>query len=234
MSVLFTRRGEPPAFTKLASDFAVGESIFLTFNGFPTEFVVVHQGNPDSSMYDASCDGTWLLMKDCYIQQLWDNSTINDYKTSHVHNYLNDELFRMFDNKTQAAIKQVKIPYISDVEQERVSTGTSGLSTKVFLPSVYEVGITSKGSSYAPLIDGSVLSYFYNSDDTPAKRVADYDGEASPWWLRTSYIGTTSYSLTISNKGNLGSYIVTSKFGIRPMLVLPLDTKFDPDTNALI
>ena len=234
MSVFFTRRGEPPTLAKVASDFAVGESVLLTLNGTPTEFFVVHQGNPNPSMYDASCDGTWLLMKDCYIQQLWDNSTLNDYENSHVHDYLNNEFFAMFDAKTKAAIKQVKIPYISDVEQETVSTGTSGLPTKIFLPSVYEVGITSKGSSYAPLIDGAVLAYFYNSDEVSSKRVARYDGVASHWWLRTPYVNTTSYSLTVSDKGNLGSYVVTTKFGIRPALILPSDAEFDSDTNSLI
>lgn len=234
MSVFFTRRGEPPKFNKVASDFAVGDSIFLNFNGKPTEFLIVHQGNPDSTMYDESCNGVWLLLKDCYIQQLWDNSTINKYEKSHVHKYLNNDFLAMFDAKTQGVIKQVKIPYISDIGQKIVSTGASGLSTKIFLPSVYEVGITSKGSSYAPLIDGKTLSYFYESDDTPAKRVAYYNGESSYWWLRTSYISTTSYSLTVSNKGNLGSYVVTTSFGIRPMLIVPSDTKFDPETNTII
>jgi hypothetical protein len=233
MSVLFTRRGKPPIFNKLASDFAVGESIFLTFNGVPTEFLVVQQGNPNSSMYDESCNGTWLLLKDCYIQQLWDNATLNDYKNSHVHGYLNDEFFAMFDDKTQAAIKQVKIPYVSNVETERVSKGASGLSTKVFLLSFYEVGLTTKISSYTPLVDGSALSYF-SDPNTAAKRVANYNGKAVSWWLRSPFNGSTIQSLNVSNVGTGATGYVVDSYGIRPAFIIPSDTKFDPDTNVLI
>lgn len=234
MSVLFTRRGNPPTLDKLASDYAVGESVFLTFNNTPTEFLVVQQGNPNSSMYDASCDGTWLLLKDCYIQQLWDNSTLNDYKNSHVHGYLNDEFFTMFDDKAQAAIKQVKIPYVRSVETESVSKGANGLSTKIFLLSVYEVGVTSKISSYTPLVDGSVLSYFSDPNSARAKRVAYYNKTASTWWLRSPYNGSTVQSLGISNVGDGAAYYVVDKYGIRPTLILSPDTKFDPDTNIIL
>ena len=43
---------------------AVGSVVKLKFNGAMREFLVVHQGKP-SSLYDESCNGTWLLMKDC-------------------------------------------------------------------------------------------------------------------------------------------------------------------------
>ena len=44
---------------------AVGSTVKLKVNGTAREFLVVHQGKP-SSLYDESCNGTWLLMKDCY------------------------------------------------------------------------------------------------------------------------------------------------------------------------
>jgi hypothetical protein len=234
MSVFFTRRGEPPKFNKLASDLEIGESVFLTFNNTPTEFIVIHQGNPNSSMYDESCNGTWLLLKDCYIQQLWDNSTINDYRNSHVHGYLNDEFLDKFDVNTQLIIKQVKIPYVRNVENSAVSKGTNGLSTKVFLLSIYEVGVTSKISSYTPLVDGSVLSYFSDPNNAVARRIAYYNGKATPWWLRSPYNGSTIQSLNISNDGYGATGYVTDSYGIRPTLIIPLDAKFDPDTNSII
>ena len=49
--------------TKLANK-EVGSIVKLNVNGAVTEFLVVHQGLP-SDIYDASCNGTWLLMKDC-------------------------------------------------------------------------------------------------------------------------------------------------------------------------
>ena len=49
----------------LLSTKAVGSTVKLKVDGSLKEFIVVHQGKP-SSMYDESCNGTWLLMKDCY------------------------------------------------------------------------------------------------------------------------------------------------------------------------
>ena len=40
----------------------VGDIVQLRENLVPVDYIVVHQGLP-SSMYDASCNGTWLLRK---------------------------------------------------------------------------------------------------------------------------------------------------------------------------
>ncbi len=40
---------------------AIGSKVKLNFGGSPRDFIVVHQGKP-SSLYDDSCNGTWLLM----------------------------------------------------------------------------------------------------------------------------------------------------------------------------
>ena len=109
MSVLFTRRGAPPSLGKKASDYAVGESVYLIENGAKVEYLVVHQGLPDA-MYDVSCNGTWLLRKDVYIKREV-NSGVNNYSSStSVHNYLNNDFINLFDTTTRSIIKQVKIP----------------------------------------------------------------------------------------------------------------------------
>ena len=46
---------------------AVGSIVKIKINGVLTDFIIVHQGLP-GAMYDSSCDGTWVLMKDCYTQ----------------------------------------------------------------------------------------------------------------------------------------------------------------------
>ena len=42
---------------------AVGSIVKLNVGGVAKNFIVVHQGRP-SSLYDTSCDGTWLLMEE--------------------------------------------------------------------------------------------------------------------------------------------------------------------------
>ena len=56
---------------------AVGSIVKLKVDGTLRDFIVVHQGKP-SSLYDASCDGTWLLLKDCLEQKRWHSANTND------------------------------------------------------------------------------------------------------------------------------------------------------------
>ena len=47
---------------KLLGQVAVGSIVKLNENGSPTNYIVVNQGIPGNSpLYDASCNGTWLL-----------------------------------------------------------------------------------------------------------------------------------------------------------------------------
>ena len=51
----------------LAQDIAVGSTVKLMEGGTAVEYLVVNQGIPENSnLYDASCDGTWLLRKDIH------------------------------------------------------------------------------------------------------------------------------------------------------------------------
>lgn len=45
---------------------AVGSTVKIKVNGTVKDFIIVHQGIPDAGIYDASCNGTWLMMKDIY------------------------------------------------------------------------------------------------------------------------------------------------------------------------
>lgn len=63
---------------------AVGSIVKLKVNGAAKEFIVVHQGKP-SSLYDDSCNGTWLLMKDIYENRVWQSGNINKYESSDIH-----------------------------------------------------------------------------------------------------------------------------------------------------
>lgn len=94
----------------LLSTKAVGSTVKLKVNGTAKEFIVVHQGKP-SSLYDNSCDGTWLLMKDIYENRQWHNSNVNNLENSTIHSYLNGTFLNLFESNIRDAIKQVKLPY---------------------------------------------------------------------------------------------------------------------------
>ena len=200
---------------------AVGSIVKLKVDGTLRDFIVVHQGKP-SSLYDASCDGTWLLLKDCLEQKRWHSANTNDYKNSEIHSYLNNTWLNKLDANIRAQVKQVKLPYVNGTANSAVASGANGLSCKIFLLSGYEVGFTQSVNSYFP-IDGVRLAYFQDGDGTAARniRIANYNGSATYWWLRSSYTGNTVSAWGVNTNGSYDSYYCTLTYGIRPALVLP-------------
>lgn len=206
----------------LLSTKAVGSTIKLNVNGAAKEFIVVHQGKP-SSLYDDSCNGTWLLMKDIYENRVWQSGNINKYESSDIHAYLNNTFLNLFDSNIKDAIKQVKIPYRKNGGYGGTNqSGANGLSCKVFLLSGYEIGFTTSDNSYFP-VDGAKLSYFEAGTGSSAvnQRIADLNGSAANWWLRSQYTSGTSYVWYVGSYGGYYNINASYSFGIRPALILP-------------
>ena len=206
----------------LLSTKAVGSTVKLKVDGALKEFLVVHQGKP-SSIYDDSCNGTWLLMKDCYVSRAWHSSNVNKYESSDINTYLNNTFLKLLDSNIQDAIKQVKIPYRQNGGSGGTDrNGANGLSTKIFLLSGYEVGFTTSDNSYFP-VDGAKLSYFEAGTGSSAlnKRIAYLNGAATLWWLRSPLTNSTSGVWRVYSGGDYLSGSASSSHGIRPALVLP-------------
>lgn len=207
------------AYVTLSSK-AIGSTIKLKVNGSAKDFIVVHQGKP-SSVYDDSCNGTWLLMKDIYENRQWHSSNTNDYANSTIHSYLNSTFLNLFESNIKNAIKQVKLPYRKGSgTSTTVTSGSNGLSAKIFLLSATE---TSFSFSSMPSGEGAELAYFKgcadNSSDT--KRVAYLNGSATSWWLRSPYCFSFSYALVVRSNGDWNDYYCSVSYGIRPALILP-------------
>lgn len=211
---------------------AVGSTVKLKVNGTAREFLVVHQGRP-STLYDSSCDGTWLLMKDIYENRQWHSSNSNSYKASTIHTYLNGTFLNLFEADIREAIKQVKIPYVNGTANSAVASGANGLSCKIFLLSGYEVGWTQSDNQYFP-VDGAKLSYFTSGTSSAAnnKRIANYNGSATGWWLRSPDTDDSSYAWNVSSNGGCLSSYCSGSYGIRPALVLPSNLLVSDDGSV--
>ena len=217
--------------TKLGS-MSVGSTVKLKLGGTARDFLVVHQGLP-SSMYDSSCNGTWLLLKDIYTTRTWDGSN-NDYKNSDIHSYLNGTFLNLFDNDIKNAIKQVKIPYQNGTGSGgSVASGANGLSCKIFLLSGYEVGFSTSDSSYFPR-DGAKLSYFSSGTSSSAnnKRIANYNGNATDWWLRSPNTSRASNVWSVYSDGDCLHWSYNLAFGVRPALVLDSSLSVSDDGSV--
>ena len=75
--------GYDVSFKTPISGFPVGTSVYLyEGGGTAVEYIIVQQGNPDTSTYDSSCNGTWIMRKEVLVgecpfyDETWD---INQY-----------------------------------------------------------------------------------------------------------------------------------------------------------
>lgn len=214
---------------RMIGSVGVGQSVYCNVNNVKKEFIIVHQGKP-SSLYDDSCDGTWLLMKDIYGNYTW-NPTLtrrNIYSESGIHGYLNGTLLNLVDIKD--VIKQVKIPY--ETGGGDIASGANGLSTKIFLLAGYEVGFG--GISHVPQ-DGAKLSYFDSGTGTYAnnKRIATLDGSAFVWWLRSPHTSEYYNAWDVDQYGMDRNDPTKDSMGVRAAFIIPSDTYIDENNDIL-
>ncbi len=212
---------------------AVGSIVKLKENGALVDYIVVHQGKP-SSLYDASCDGTWLLRKDILETRQWHSSNVNDYANSTIKAYLNSTFLARFDANIQAQIKQVKIPYRpGSGTSQTVNSGANGLSCKIFLLSDREVGYTQSNVNSYIANDGAKLDYFKDGNGT-SEKIAKLNGSAAFWWLRSPHTSSAASAWGVNSSGYANNGGCASTYGVRPALILPssLLTSDDGSVNT--
>ena len=226
-------RAMPVAAGTQISTLEAGTLVKINENGAPVEYLIVNQGLP-SSMYDASCDGCWVLRKDIAENRKWDSSN-NDYKNSDIQAYLNGDWTSRYEAGILSQIKQVKIPYQNGTGSGgSVASGANGLSCKIFLLGGYELGWTTRNNQYFP-VDGAKLSYFRSGTGSAAnnKRIANYNGSATNWWLRSPYTHYTGYVWSVFSGGDCNYWGYDGACGVRPALILPSTALVDSDLNVL-
>lgn len=216
-----------------AGDLEVEQEVLLNENGAPANYLVVHQGLP-SDLYDASCEGTWLLRKDIAENRVWDSGNSNVLESSDIQSYLNETWLNRYDTDIRNAIKQVKIPYRQNGGSSGTDrNGSNGLSCKIFLLSGKEVGWDSSDNQYFPN-DGAKLAYFLDGTGSSAnsKRVANLNGSAANWWLRSPDTYNTSFVWGVLSDGGCSSWYANYSQGVRPALILPYDFTFQESEVA--
>lgn len=226
MAVIVSKQIVVPVREKKASDYAVGEIVKLRFNGSPVPYIVVNQGVPEkSSLYDTSCDGTWVLPVEIVEKRRFHGSPVF-YASSEINAYLNGDFLRKFGTAEQNAIKKVKIPHIN-TSGGVLTSGANGLLVSCFLLGNMEVGCVEEPASYI-YKDGACLSYFagINSKSANLKRVANFAGAPTMWFLRAPHLANY-YAMTVLENGAVADRATTMELGIRPAHILRSDALFD-------
>lgn len=210
------------------SELAVGTSVFMNLGGVSYEWLIIYKGNPNTSIYDSSCNGIWLLLKNIYTKMRWSayGKHGNGYCDSEIPTYLNGTFLNLFDTNIKNLIKSVKIPYTYGSNSSGASTGANGLSAKVFLLSAREMG--ERNANFFE-DEGADLGYFTSN----TLRIAYYDDTVTDYWTRTPLKTNTEwvhYVLTTGRVNTTNS--VHSARGIRPTIILPSNALVDGNMNV--
>ena len=212
-------------------DVAVDTIVKLNESGSPVNYIVVQQGKPSSGNYDDSCNGTWVRRKDIHSNRQWHTSNVNDYANSSNHQWLNNEssgFLSLLDPDIRAAIKTVKIPYRpGSGTSTTVKSGANGLSCKVFLLSMKEVGLT---PSYSPT-EGATLEYFSGGGNS--RRVANLNGSPARWWSRSPYCDHYGSAYSVEADGAADHWSCSSSYGCCPAFILDSELLVSDDGTVL-
>ncbi len=213
---------------QILSAVPVGTVVKLKEGGSLVNFIVVHQGLP-SEIYDASCNGTWVLRQDILENIQWadhkeDNFT--DYSGSYLPSRV-DSIVSTLDAGVQKLIRSVKVPLYNGYY---LSTGGNGLSCRGIILSRTEYGILENGGT----VDGAKLDCFnsYTADSDNHCRIANLNGEPAPYWTRTVTSGKTSIR-TITEDGKLGGSFYFESYGLRYAMVLEPQYSVSDDGTVL-
>ena len=203
---------------QLLGQVAVGSIVKINENGSPTNYIVVNQGIPGNSpLYDASCNGTWLLRQDIYGDATWSLVSNNDYSESNVGRYLNNNFPLRFDANIQEKIIQAKIPYCVWNGSPIVNSGSNGFQVKCFLLSYTEIGFS--GAPFAAA-EGSALEYFNGAGN--GHRIAYYNGNTKEYWTRSPYTSPSFSNVwCVLTDGSSVSLSSTYNSGGRPAVIFP-------------
>lgn len=196
-------------------------------------FVIVHHGNPNSSIYDSSCDGTWILSQNCIAQMPYDSQNKSSVYVSSLMKWLDTDFYNSL--KIKEFVKPVTLPfYIGKTYiKPDLYTGEDGYSARVFLLSAVEAGFyntkysSSDSSIYAG--DGAKLDWFERTVNEEPHRAVTYNGNPVEWWMRTPRSGDNTYTQCVKPKTN-GAYgrgYTKESHGVRPAMILPKDMYVD-------
>ena len=217
------------------NELSVGDIVKVKESGTDVDYIIVQQGNPDATMYDASCDGTWLLRKDVYGEQVWKaDRPYNSYELSDVNTWLQNSFSKIVN--VDSIVKTVKIPYQEGYGDPKVSTtssskyGADGLSCKYFLLAVIEVGFTTAN----PFPNGAKLDYFDQTNGASTRRIAYYNGSAHGWYLRSVAGGSNNVCNNVYTDGSGTGFTVYNSGGVRPAFIIPSNTLIDSSGNIVL
>lgn len=228
----------------------IGTRIVFPVDGVATNYIVVHQGKPDSSDYDDTADGTWIMSeKTFYTTANHSNGFRWNVASMAYVAYGTSALCAELDAKPSAdggysvdAANAIKTYYPEDV-LSRIRTvnvpyrpkggkvdSTLKVSAQLFAPSLAELGVD---FSYTV---GAKLDYFLSGEGAEAlqKRVMQRQNSSTAvaYWTRDPS-SSSAYASTVLNTGQAPhSDMVTTYRDVPVFSVLFSNTRLSASPNS--
>lgn len=210
------------------SNLTVGQVVKFMYAGTPKEYRVLHIGNPNTGIYDASCDGVWLceINADASSYGRWSSTTIANWTDNLIMERLNETVSQKLDAGIQGVVKNIVLPYAKTYNN--VYTLSNGQTCKFFALSAAEYGFVSGFSNPIPG-DGSKLSYFLSGSDSEANALRASDDAI---WTRTPI--DSGIAITVTSNGTGLSVSVSDDRSLHCAFILPLNTMLYQDTTGVL
>ena len=203
--------------TTTFGDLSVGDIVNLSEGESAAEYIVVHQGNPDPSIY-SDAGGTWLMRNQVTTYRAFSYAG-NDETTKYPDTAVQDDLetwFNALPEETRTKFKQVTIKYNYYGSDASRTEGLDSFQCYVFLPAEQELGSTS--ASALAQQTAATLSYFSDSSNRTSRRIRGNGTSAKDYWTRTRGSEYTRYQY-VTSSGSI-TYDTNSKnYFLLPMLV---------------
>ena len=242
---LIAGTGYDIAFQKTLGTMPVGTEVRMHYRGLGNTIqgILVHKGNPNPSIYDASCNGAWIWLNHSGIVAEHGRDNHN-YPFSYSNSdYPNSDAFDICESKAKErintafsyAIKSVKLPYYN-TSQGKVMTLGNGVSCQVFLLSLVEFGFSATDDIPQ---EGCTLDYFKNSSvDKTGKEIIEGSSWESGRYLhatRSVSMLDGGYCYYINSNNAYDRVLKREERAYRwyPAFILPYDVKLN-DNNYII
>ena len=198
-------------------DLSVGDVVNLSEGESTAEYIVVHQGNPNSSIY-SDADGTWLMRNQVTTYRSFSYAG-NDETTKYPDTSVQDDLetwFNALPAETRAKFKQVTIKYNYYGSDASRTEGIDSFQCYVFLPAEQELGSTS--ASALAQQTAATLQYFSDSSNRTSRRIRKSGNSAQAYWTRTRGSERTRYQY-VTIDGSIAYDTIGSVHYLSPILV---------------
>lgn len=213
-----------PPEPEIPTDSIMHESVGTVIYIGNDAYRIIHQGLPESDIYDDSCSGTWVW-KEVLLPETAAFKSSN-YADTDVYAYLTS-WFSGLSESIKSHVKTVKIPYCLG---STVQVGANGLSTKVFSLSGRELGWI---ASSLP-DDGYCLDYFVgmaNSD--PARKKKTPGGSYESHSARTYVSGNRRQLGVLGSSGGPSQVALNVERYVAPAFILDEFVTINNDKEAI-